>query len=55
MVYDKESILYLKDFVENKTDNNNNNNNNNNNDNDNNIKNNCIIINNQLFMIEEVD
>jgi hypothetical protein len=68
MIFDKESILYAKDFIENKYNNNNNNNNNNNSSNSNNssnnnnssnsnssIKNNNIIINDQLFIIEEID
>ena len=53
MIYDKESILYIKDFVENK--NQTNTTNNTNNTNDIYIKNNCIIINKQLFPIEDVD
>ena len=48
-----ESILYIKDFVENK--NQTNTTNNTNNTNDIYIKNNCIIINKQLFPIEDVD
>jgi hypothetical protein len=62
MIYDKESILYVKDFVENKSNEIHKTNNNyksdknyTNNINDLDIKNNCITINNQSFIIEDID
>jgi hypothetical protein len=53
MIYDKESILYVKDFVENKSNKIHKSNKNQTNNMD--IKNNCITINNQSFIIEDID